>query len=182
MSNLISPIKRVCEISIGAFALATLLAVLSACTPFSEAGANSTPTVIPTLSPLTTLAPLPPTAAPASATSSGACGAWAGANGSTGQPVADKYGAISNCELAGDSWVIATEGIRDQPGVIGVDTCHGVAACLNGQSDRSITAWTFYPGPNAGGIRILGVQSPGVLIIDDGGRQMDFTIATGTYH
>jgi hypothetical protein len=68
-----------------------------------------------------------------------------------------------------------------QPGVIGVDACHGSSACLNGQIDRGMSAWTFYPAPHAGGVRILGVSSPGVLIIDDGGHQLHFTIATGVY-
>lgn len=165
-----------------ALVVAALLAGLDACAPVSGTSAHGGLSTGPTVTPMITLAPLPPTAMPSAAVGSAVCGAWAGASGSTGQPVAARYGAISNCELVGDSWVLATEGLINQPGVIGIDTCHGSASCLDGQTDRDITAWKFYPAPHAGGVRILGVKSPGVLIIDNGGRQLYFTIATGAYN
>ena len=161
--------------------LATLLAGLGACAPAGATSGNAPLASGSTITPLTTLAPLPPTAVPTTSAGSAVCGAWAAASGSTGQPVAATYGAISNCELVGDSWVLATEGASSQPGVIGVDTCLGSAACLDGETDRGMAAWTFYPAPHVGGVRILGVSSPGVLIIDDGGHQLHFTIATGAY-
>lgn len=65
------------------------------------------------------------------------------------------------------------------PGAIGVDACHGAAACLDGQTSRGLAAWVFYPAPFAGGVRLLGVASPGVLIIDDSGHQLRFTIVSG---
>jgi len=161
--------------------LAVLLAGLVACAPTGATSGNGSLTSRSTVTPISTLAPLPPTAVPTSSIGSAVCGAWAAANGPTGHPVAAKYGAISSCELVGDSWALATEGMSSQPGVIGVDICHGSAACLDGQTDRGMTVWTFYPAPHAGGVRILGVSSPGVLIIDDGGHQLHFTIATGAY-
>lgn len=119
--------------------------------------------------------------APATDISSVSCGAWSAANGSTGQPVAAKYGEMSNCELVGDTWVIATEGLPTQRGALGVEPCHGSATCLDAQTDRGIAVWTFYPAPNPGGVRILGEASPGVLIVGNGGHQLRFTIATGVY-
>jgi hypothetical protein len=95
--------------------------------------------------------------------------------------VTAKYGSIRNCALVDGAWIITTEGLADQPGVIGVDRCHGNATCLNGQTSRGIGAWTFYPAPHAGGVRLLGAASPGVLLIDNGGRQMRFAIASGMY-
>lgn len=148
--------------------LAALLAGIAACAPADATSGSSSLAAGATVTPITTLAPLPPTAV-------------AAANGSTGQPVAAKYGAISNCELVGDSWLLATAGMSGQPGVIGVDACHGSVVCLDGQTDRGMSAWVFYPAPQAGGVRILGVSSPGVLIIDNGGHQLHFTIATGAY-
>ncbi|HEX8727386.1 MAG TPA: hypothetical protein VF739_02115 [Ktedonobacterales bacterium] len=161
--------------------LATLLAGLGACAPAGATSGNGSLASGASVTPISTLAPLPPTAVPTSSTGSAVCGAWAAANGSTGQPVAAKYGAISNCELVGDSWLLATAGMSGQPGVIGVDACHGSVVCLDGQTDRGMSAWVFYPAPQAGGVRILGVSSPGVLIIDNGGHQLHFTIATGAY-
>lgn len=161
--------------------LAVLLAGLAACAPAGTISGNAHLASGSTVTPLTTLAPLPPTSVATSSTGSAVCGAWAAANGSTGQPVAAKYGAISNCELVGDSWIIATQGMSGQPGVIGVDACHESAICLDGQTDRGMAVWTFYSAPHAGGVRILGVSSPGILIIDDGGHQLHFTIATGAY-
>lgn len=161
--------------------LAALLVGLGACARVGGTSGNGSLASGATVTPITTLAPLPPTSVATASTSSAVCGAWAAANGSTGQPVAATYGAISNCELVGDSWVIATEGASGQPGVIGVDACHGSAACLDGQTDRGMSAWTFHPAPHAGGVRILGIASPGVLIIDDGGHQLHFTIATRVY-
>lgn len=158
-----------------------LLAGLGACASTGTTGGNGNLASATTVTPIVTLAPLPPSAVSTTSAGTAVCGAWAAASGSTGQPVGAKYGAISNCELVGDSWVLATEGTNSQPGVIGVDTCHGSATCLNGQTDRGMAVWTFYPAPHAGGVRILGVSSPGVLIIDDGGHQLHFTIATGAY-
>lgn len=173
--------KRLASNAFVMIPLAALLVGLGACARTGATSGNGSLAVGATVTPIITLAPLPPTAAATASTSSAVCGAWAAANGSTGQPVAAKYGAISNCELVGDSWVIATQGMSGQPGVIGVDACHGSAACLDGQTDRGMDVWTFYPAPHAGGVRILGVSSPGVLIIDDGGHQLHFTIATGAY-
>lgn len=110
-----------------------------------------------------------------------ACGVWSAASGSTGQPVAAQYGAIDNCERVNGSWVIATEGLTGKPGVIGVDICHSDPICLNGQTDRGIAVWTFYPAPFTGGVRLLGIAAPGVLLIDNAGHQLHFTIATGDY-
>lgn len=173
--------KRLASNAFVMIPLAALLAGLGACARTGATSGNAPLAARSTVTPITTLAPLPPTAAPAASTGSAVCGAWAAANGSTGQPVAATYGAISNCVLVGDSWVIATEGASGQPGVIGIDACHGSAACLDGQTDRGMDVWTFYPAPHVGGVRILGIASPGVLIIDDGGHQLHFTIVTGAY-
>jgi hypothetical protein len=58
----------------------------------------------------------------------------------------------------GDFRIIATEGLAGKPGVIGVDACHGDAACLDGQTTRGLAAWTIYPAPFAGGVRLLGAE------------------------
>lgn len=173
--------KRLASNAFVMIPLAVLLAGLAACAPAGTISGNAHLASGSTVTPLTTLAPLPPTSVATSSTGSAVCGAWAAANGSTGQPVAAKYGAISNCELVGDSWIIATQGMSGQPGVIGVDACHESATCLDGQTDRGMAVWTFFPAPHAGGVRILGLSSPGVLIIDNGGHQLHFTIATGAY-
>jgi hypothetical protein len=95
--------------------------------------------------------------------------------------VAATYGEITTCERVDDAWVIASEGLAGQPGVIGVDTCHGEAACQDSQTDRDLSVWRFYPAPFAGGVRLLAFYAPGVLFVDDGGHQMRFTIVTGAY-
>ena len=66
------------------------------------------------------VAPDSATQTPALAADPALCGAWSAADGATGQSVAARYGEISNCARVGGSWVIATEGLAGQPGVIGV--------------------------------------------------------------
>lgn len=149
-------------------ALGAALASLCACAPASALSVAKAPTAPAMPSPTATADPA-------------ICGAWSAADGATGQPVAARYGAILNCAREGDSWVIATDGLAGKPGVIGVDACHSDATCLNGQTARGMAAWMFYPAPYAGGVRLLGLASPGVLLVDDGGYQLRFTIDSGTY-
>ena len=162
-------------------ALLSLLAGTSACAPARGSNSLDLGSATPTPTAPTVVATMTASPSPMPTVATASCGAWSAANGSTGQPVATAYGAISNCELLGDSWLIATEGLSGKSGVIGVDTCHGDATCLNPQTDRGISAWRFYAAPYPGGVRILGVESPGVILIDNGGHQMRFTIAAGTY-
>ncbi|HEX8983195.1 MAG TPA: hypothetical protein VF792_10525 [Ktedonobacterales bacterium] len=157
----------------GLLTLVALGAGLSAC---GAGGASSAKT-----SSTATSAPLVEATTASNSVATKPCGAWSNADGSTGQAVAVKYGSIRNCALVGDSWILSTVGLTNQPGVIGVDSCHGDAACLNPQTDRSISAWTFYPAPNVGHVAILGMASPGVLLVDNGGHRLNFTISTGTY-
>lgn len=159
-----------------AFAFVVALAILSGC---ATGAASTTRLTISAGPPAPTVTPIPATA---TATPDPAiCGAWSAADGSIGQPVTAQYGAITSCALEGGAWIVTTAGLSGQPGVIGVERCAGNATCLDGQTNRGINSWSFYPAPHAGAVRLLGVASPGALLVDDAGHQLRFTIATGQY-
>lgn len=109
------------------------------------------------------------------------CNSWISPDGASGKPITATYGEIRNCELVGGDWVVATLGSPTQSSAIGVDACDGNTNCLDGRTARDIHAWTFYPAPFVGGVTILQVTATGTLIVDNGGHELKFDLATGQY-
>jgi hypothetical protein len=114
-----------------------------------------------------------PTAAPE------VCGYWT----VTYADIARRYGEIGNCtpaDVERSAWVITTLGTESARGVVAVYRCVS-AACRDGRNDHSIAGWRIYPAPYAGGVTLLGQQATDVLIVDNGGHEIVFDVATGRY-
>ena len=122
-----------------------------------------------------------PSAASQPAQASPLCGPWAAAGSATADEVSRRYGEIRNCLLAGNDWVLTTLGLVGAPGVVGLDGC-GVSdtSCRDGSVDHPFASWHFYRAPFPGGVTVLG-QSQGGLVVDNGGHQIRFTLATASF-
>ncbi len=120
-----------------------------------------------------------PKSAPAVAANGPSCG---GASITGGQEIAGAYGAVRGCGTYGTQLVFTTLGLPGQPGGIGTFQCHADdAACVSGGSARIGGSWMFFPAPRPGGVKILTVHTSDTLIIDNGGFQMCFSLATHVY-
>jgi hypothetical protein len=107
------------------------------------------------------------------------CGYWT----ATYAEIARRYGEIRNCTPADSersAWVIATLGTASARGVVAVYRCAS-AACRDGRQDHPVAGWRFYPPPYAGGVTLLGEQARDMLIVDNGGHEIVFDVATGRY-
>jgi hypothetical protein len=114
-----------------------------------------------------------PTAAP------DVCGYWT----ATYAEIANRYGEIRNCAPADaerSAWVITTLGTESARGVVAIYLCAS-AACRDGRNDHRLGGWRIYPAPYSGGVILLGKQAADVLIVDNGGHQIVFDVATGRY-
>jgi len=118
---------------------------------------------------------------PAPAQSPGVCGPWSASGSTLTTQIGTQYGEVGQCLLIADVWVLATGGVAHGPGAIGLYRCRQVdATCLDGRTDHAFGGWAWFPAPYAGPVKILG-QSGSTLIIDDGGHQLRFDIATSSY-
>ncbi|MHB8503265.1 MAG: hypothetical protein ACYDHE_20270 [Candidatus Acidiferrales bacterium] len=114
--------------------------------------------------------------------SSNVCGSWSSGGASTGGQITRQYGQIRDCLLVENTWVITTLGLLGGRGVIALDTCSAKdSSCTDGSMDHPFGGWRVYAPPYPGGVTILRESSPGVLIVDNGGHQITFTIATATF-
>jgi hypothetical protein len=121
--------------------------------------------------------PEPPESYPTAA--SAVCGYWS----ATYAEITRRYGEIRNCTPAGadrSAWVITTLGTDSARAVVAIFRC-ATAACRDGRQDHPVAGWRIYPAPYAGGVTLLGRQAAGVLIVDNGGHEMVFDLATGRY-
>ncbi len=153
---------RVCFLSV-------LLVIASACAPSPVASHSPAP------------ASANPSAASQPAQASPICGPWSAAGSATADEVSRRYGEIRNCLLAGNDWVLTTLGLVGAHGVVGLDDC-GVSdtSCRDGSVDHPFASWHFYSAPFPGGVTVLG-QSQGGLVVDNGGHQIRFTLATASF-
>jgi hypothetical protein len=146
-----------------------LLVVASACASSPVASRSQAP------------ASANPSAAIQPAQASPVCGPWSAAGSATAEEVSRRYGEIRNCLFAGNDWVLTTLGLVGEPGVIGLDDC-GISdtSCRDGSVDHPFASWHFYKAPFPGGVTVLG-QGQGGLVVDDGGHQIRFTLATASF-
>lgn len=106
-----------------------------------------------------------------------ACGAWSSASGPVGSYFTAHYGEIRNCGLFGTTWVIATLGLKSQPGVIALYECEGrQPLCRSPQAIHPPADWQIYAAPKVGGVTIVGFIVPSCLIVDYGGTEAGFSI------
>lgn len=112
------------------------------------------------------------------------CGAWASASGVVGVMITARYGEIRQCQIIGAQIVITTLGSSKEglPGVIAIYQCKAQdTTCQNGQTRPPAKGWQFFLPPNHGGVTVLIQSSLSVLIIDNAGAQMCFSLMTHTY-
>ena len=111
------------------------------------------------------------------------CGSWTEVTSATGALMTQRYGEIRNCaalDSQRSSWMMTTLGTKTSHGVIAIYRC-GTDACRDGRTDHPVAGWTIFPGPHVGGVTLLGMPSPAVLIVDNGGYQMTFDLLSDTY-
>lgn len=93
-----------------------------------------------------------------------------------------KYGEIRNIFRIGDDWALTTLGNQKSNGVIGLYRCSPTdIACLNGQTPLLLDGWTFYEAPFSRGVTLMR-ETGNTLIIDNGGHQITFDVATHSYN
>ncbi len=112
------------------------------------------------------------------------CGEWSAEYGSVGSYVIAHYGDERDCGLLDDSWVITTLGLRltdgsRAQGIIALYHCGpDDAACLDGSTDHPLAGWSFIAPPYPGGVTWMGEREPDTIIVDNGGPQLEFNVAT----
>jgi hypothetical protein len=93
-------------------------------------------------------------------------------------------GDIRTCRLVGDSWVVIASNKTADGGArwaIGVYHCASTdASCHEGRNDHPLSGWTFYSPPYQEEVTILKQLDSNNLVLDNGGHQLSFDIATGT--
>ena len=96
---------------------------------------------------------------------------------------AEQYGDIRTCRLFGDSWLIIASNKTADGGArwaIGVHRCASTdASCHDGQNDHPLSGWTFYSPPYQEEVTVLTQLDSNDLVLDHGGHQLSFDIATG---
>ena len=147
-------------------------------------GGSQVPTPTPKAQPSRTATEVPAVATPTNTPPSMVCGTWA-ANASPGSALVQKYGDIRTCRLFGDSWVIIASNKTADGGArwaVGVYRCASTdASCLDGQNDHPLSGWTFYSPPYQEEVTILTQLDSNSLVLDNGGHQLSFSIATGAF-
>jgi len=147
-------------------ALAALLFCVACASAHPTAAAPSTPqTAVPS-------APAAPVAEPSPQPD--VCGYWT----QTYQTLAARYGEIRDCLTTDGTrrlWLISTLGNARSRGVIAIFRCRS-DACTDGRTDHPIGGWQIFPAPFAGGVTVLGQPSPSLLIIDNGGHEIEFDL------
>jgi len=124
------------------------------------------------------------TAAKAAAAPSGptdaTCGNWS-VEGSAAATAIVSARTIRNCLQVGDNWVIAAVGGTADSAGLGVLACNGNATCLGGQTDPStFGTWQWFkPGGFGGDVVVLDATGS-LLLVDVGGHELTFNVATGT--
>lgn len=108
-----------------------------------------------------------------------------GAGGITGiEEIVAAYGPLNSaCALYGNFLLFTTQGSASAHGGIGLFECGPTdTSCRQGGLPEHPGAWSFYPGPKVGGIKIF-FYHPDTqeFIIDSGGLQTCFKLATRTY-
>lgn len=125
---------------------------------------------------------VPAVATPTSTPPSMVCGRWAG-NSSPGSALVQQYGDTRTCRLFGDSWLIIASNKTADGGArwaIGVYRCASTdASCHDGQNDHPLSGWTFYSPPYQEEVTVLTQLDSNNLVLDNGGHQLSFDIATG---
>ena len=80
----------------------------------------------------------------------------------------------------GQVWVVTTMGTAGGRGAIGLDVCAD-ASCLDGNVDHPFASWVFYPAPYAGGVTLLGHPQPDVLLVSNGGHEIEFDLKSRSW-
>ena len=78
--------------------------------------------------------------------------------------------------------MLTTLGQVGAPGFVGLDECGVSDNIVSGRFDRpSICGVALYKAPFPGGVITVLGESQGVLVVDNGGHQMKFTLATASF-
>lgn len=112
------------------------------------------------------------------------CGSWATASSSFGTAVEGQYGEMRNCAFVDGYWLVTTLGKRlndgsQTSGTIAIYSCQaGDITCLNGDADHPLSGWLFVALPYHGGATYVEHRAPDVIIVSNGGHQLQFNLAT----
>jgi hypothetical protein len=108
-----------------------------------------------------------------------------GAGGISGgnEIVATSGSVLGRCGLYGTYLVFTTYGTSTAHGGIGVFECGANdASCRAGGYPEHPGAWSFYPGPMSGSVKVLAFHpTQDELVVDNGGLQTCFNLSTRMY-